>query len=107
VARFVCGAFVAAIALLAVAITLEIQVAAARTGLATTRTGVEQPTVNRTLKGNRLPLVPDASLPPARAEQPKLPEGCVESAKSARNPFSMEVPGRCVAAIPGQVRVLG
>jgi hypothetical protein len=96
-----------AVTLLAVAIGLEMQVATARTGVAATRTGIEFPKINRALKGNRLPLVPDASLPPARAEQPKLPDGCVESAKSARNAFSIEVPGRCVAAIPGRVGLMG
>jgi hypothetical protein len=106
---FVVGSFSIAVAMLAVAVGMEMQVATARTGVATTRSGVELPRVNRALKGNRLPLVPDATRlpPPARAHEPKLPEGCVESAKSARSAFWIEVPGRCVAAIPGRARVIG
>jgi hypothetical protein len=106
---FVVGSFGIAMAMLAVAIAMEMQVATARTGVATSRTGLEFPKINRALKGNRLPLVPDASLPqvPARAHEPKLPEGCVESAKSVRNAFWIEVPGRCVAAIPELARAIG
>ncbi|MEA2903003.1 MAG: hypothetical protein QOI12_390 [Alphaproteobacteria bacterium] len=85
------GAFGVAAAMLSFAIGLEIQDAAARPDPAAT-------SVNRTLKGNRLPLVPterDAS-PAMHMPAPQLPRGCESSFSSLRNAYSNEIAGRCV-----------
>jgi hypothetical protein len=95
----VAGSFSAGVALLAMAMSMEVQIAKARPGIE--QTGANRTAVNRALKGDRLPLVPDANnLPaPLHVKEPKLPEGCIASATLARNAFWMEVPGRCVAML--------
>jgi hypothetical protein len=90
------GGLGVAVALLSMVAALEAQVASAPSG-------VERGSVNRALKGDRLPLIPGATgavpteLP--RAREPKLPDGC-DDANAPRGPFSAEVAGRCVAAAP-------
>jgi hypothetical protein len=93
------GGLGVAVAMLSMIAALEAQVATARPGV-----GVDRGTVNRALKGDRLPLIPGATgaapidLRPA-ATEPKLPDGC-EEAHAPRSPFSAEVAGRCLAAAP-------
>ena len=88
---------------LGVAVAMLSMVAALEAQVATARPGVERGSVNRTLKGDRLPLIPGATgaipieLP--RALEPKLPDGC-DDANAPRGPFSAEVAGRCIAAAP-------
>jgi hypothetical protein len=89
--------------MLAAILSLEMQAAKARTE--PDRSGV-----NRTLKGNRLPLIPNVSnlpTPQSRTDEPRLPEGCVADIKAAPNLFWVEVPGRCVSAIPVTTSAFG
>jgi hypothetical protein len=53
------------------------------------------PAVERSLKGDRLPLVPPAqsARPP---HDPQLPDGCIGQFDPHKNVFSSEVAGRCV-----------
>jgi hypothetical protein len=94
------GGLGVAVAMLSMVAALEAQVATARPGV---ERGVDRGSVNRTLKGDRLPLIPGATgaipieLP--RALEPKLPDGC-DDANAPRGPFSAEVAGRCIAAAP-------
>jgi hypothetical protein len=85
-----CGA---AVAMLSFVASLEVEVAAARTG-------AEPAPVNRTLKGDRMPLVPGMrSVRPAetrRLSDPKLPDECHAAFDPRRNTFSAEVAGRCL-----------
>jgi hypothetical protein len=99
------GSFGVAVAMLSVVIGMETQVATARPGAEPAKITK----INRTLKGDRLPLVPDASLtnPAAGPSEPKLPDGCVASFNAARNAFWVEVPGRCVAAMPARAGMIG
>src|SRR5438876_11384976 len=91
------GGLGAAVAMLSMVAALEAQVM-------TARPGVDRGTVNRALKGDRLPLIPGATgaspieLP--GAGKPKLPNGCDEDVRASRSPFSAEVAGRCLAAMP-------
>lgn len=95
-AAYVAGSFVLAGAMLAALLGIDMQAA-------TARTEPDSSDVNRTLKGNRLPLVSDPGFfaPQSRTHQPKLPEGCVSNFNAAPHVFWVEVPGRCVSAIPG------
>src|SRR5262245_47719568 len=97
----------AASAALAIVIAVESEVAAARPG-------VDPGSVNRVLKGDRLPLIPSrgasdvrpGSLHPRALEaprvleaprhDPKLPDECTAVFNPKRNTFSMEVAGRCI-----------
>lgn len=63
------------------------------------QSSVFQPTqVNRTLKGDRLPVMPGAhsESPVAPRLEPKLPDGCVAKYDARVNIFHPEVAGRCV-----------
>jgi hypothetical protein len=90
---YVVGSLGIAVGMLAFIIGLEMQVA-------TARPGGEPTSVNRVLKGDRLPLVPGASTRSLPRVEPALPEGCVAANNAARSVFAAEVPGRCVAAVP-------
>jgi hypothetical protein len=59
--------------------------------------GVDPASINRTLKSDRLPVVPAAVRLPQRAEHPRLPEGCVEASTWDQDAmWDNEVPGRCI-----------
>jgi hypothetical protein len=91
----------AASAALAIVVAGESEVAAARPG-------VDPGSVNRVLKGDRLPLTPSrgasdvwpGSLTPRVLEtprhEPKLPDECTAVFNPKRNTFSTEVAGRCI-----------
>ncbi|MEA3028036.1 MAG: hypothetical protein QOF91_3321 [Alphaproteobacteria bacterium] len=98
-AGVILGAAVVSVALLSVFTSLEVQVAKARTGLPAGVTGVNWHSVNRALKGDRIPSLPASRSvkPPVSGQtDPKLPDGCVATFGAARNIFWTEVPGRCV-----------
>src|SRR5215813_3121930 len=80
-----------AVAMLSLAICLEMQMAAARPVL-------EPAAIDRSVKGDRLPTLPRPSVTPAT--QPRLPEGCESSVSLIRNPRAREIIGRCLAAAP-------
>jgi hypothetical protein len=65
--------------------------------------GIDPITVNRTLKGGRLLLVPQPS-GENPASRPALPNGCEPRSSSARKAHSNEVPGRCLAEAPALSR---
>jgi hypothetical protein len=52
---------------------------------------------DRTLKGDRLQVVPGATGAKRSRPDPALPKGCLALADGHRDIFSAEVPGRCVA----------
>ena len=92
--------FAGAVAMLSLIASLEVEVASAN--------GSAQPApINRMLKGDRLaaaftnsaespaPTI-TAPKPAARAEEPKLPQGC-HSTFGARDIFASEVAGRCIS----------
>lgn len=92
--------FAGAVAMLSLIASLEVEVASA--------SGSAQPApINRMLKGDRLaptftksaespaPSI-KATQPAARAEEPKLPQGC-HATFGARDIFATEVAGRCVS----------
>jgi hypothetical protein len=92
--------FAGAVAMLSLIASLEVEVASAN--------GSAQPApINRMLKGDRLastlatsaespsPTL-KATAPAARAEEPKLPQGC-HATFGARDIFATEVAGRCVS----------
>lgn len=92
--------FAGAVAMLSLIASLEVEVASA--------SGSTQPApINRMLKGDRLaptftksaespaPSI-KATQPAARAEEPKLPQGC-HATFGARDIFATEVAGRCVS----------
>jgi hypothetical protein len=84
--------FGGAVAMLSLIGSLEVEVAAAR--------GSAEPTlINRSLKGDR--LIPAASImttrPAARAEEPKLPNGCHVTFNAPKDAFATEVAGRCIS----------
>src|SRR5262245_50725962 len=59
--------------------------------------GMDPAPVNRTLKSDRLPVVPAAVRPLQRSEHPSLPEGCVElSGWNQDTMYDNEIPGRCI-----------
>jgi hypothetical protein len=73
------------------------------------RHGVDPTSVNRTLKGDRLPAgsgetrsspvrtIPNA-MPAHMKPEPRLPDGCVSASEWRRaNIYTAEVAGRCVA----------
>jgi hypothetical protein len=62
--------------------------------------------LDRSLKGDRFPLIPGptGSNPAPRA--PTQPAGCA-GGPGPKAPFSTEVPGRCVALVPGFVHGTG
>jgi hypothetical protein len=76
---------------------LEVQYALARPSLE--RPGINPTPINRTLKGDRLPIIPGARGENPMGE-PRLPRGCEQSFSSVRNAYANEVAGRCVARAP-------
>jgi hypothetical protein len=59
--------------------------------------GVDPASVNRTFKGDRLPVIPAALQSRQRVEQPGLPEGCVEASHwNQEAAWDVEIPGRCI-----------
>ncbi len=84
------------------AVTMLFFIVGLEAEVATARSGVDPGTVNRELKGDRLPLVPRPSgaRPAPRLPEPKLPAGCVSAAGATKNTFATEIPGRCVASAP-------
>jgi hypothetical protein len=61
--------------------------------------GIDPASINRTLKNDRLPVVPAAvrTLPTQHSEQPRLPEGCVDASNWHKDKiYTAEVAGRCV-----------
>jgi hypothetical protein len=59
--------------------------------------GVDPASINRTLKSDRLPVVTAAVRSPQHAEQPRLPEGCVEASNwNQETMYDVEIPGRCI-----------
>jgi len=94
---------------LGVAVAMLSMVAALEAQVATAPLGVDRGAVNRTLKGDRLPLIPGAGATPVelrRLPEPKLPNGC-DDGRAYRGPFSAEVAGRCFAAVPADPRRVG
>ena len=57
---------------------------------------IDPATVNRTLKGERLPVLPGPS-GENPALQPSLPIGCEARFSSVRNAYANEIAGRCLA----------
>jgi hypothetical protein len=90
--------FGGAVALLAVIVSLEVEVAAARGGF-------EPAPINRMLKGDRLvapagissaqSLAPQANEP--KLPDAKLPDECHATFSASKNVFSAEIAGRCVS----------
>jgi len=102
---YVVGSIGVAVALLSFAVALETEVATA-----TVRSGIDQSTINRALKGDRLPLIPGTSgaKPAPVVPEPSLPAGCASFHRdAAKNAFLSEVPGRCVAFAPEHRLVAG
>jgi hypothetical protein len=59
--------------------------------------GIDPASIDRTSKGDRLPVVPAVVRPPQRSEQPRLPEGCVEASNWHKDKiYSAEIAGRCI-----------
>jgi hypothetical protein len=92
--------FGGALAMLSFIGSLEVEVAAARTGVQARP--VQAIPVNRTLKGDRLPSVPGPSssrrpLTAPELNEPKLPDGCHAAMNPPKHAFAPEVPGRCVS----------
>jgi len=82
------GGIGTAVAMLAFAICLEMQMAAAKPSLGPTL-------IDRSSKGDRLPSLPRPSVTPVR--KPSLLEGCESSVSAIRNPQAREIIGRCLA----------
>jgi len=80
------------VAMLSFVVALEAQFARARSD-------IDPMTVNRALKGDRLPIIPGPR-GENPAGQPRLPDGCEPRFSSVRNIYTNEVAGRCVAAGP-------
>jgi hypothetical protein len=95
--RFFVGGAGLAVAMLAFLAGLEVQFALARPSLE--RPGINPTPINRSLKGDRLPIIPGARGENPMGE-PRLPKGCEHSFTSVRNAYANEVAGRCVASVP-------
>ena len=91
--------FGGAVAMLSFLGSLEIEVASARTGVDPAPIVQVTPmqAVDRTLKGDRLPLVPGPSSARPVTDEPKLPDGCHSAMNPPKHAFAPEVPGRCVS----------
>jgi len=103
--QFLAGGFTGAVALSAIIMALGMSDLTARTGL--DPAGQVGQIVNRSLKGDRLPLIPafhrDAGRPPvelkARTSTPeaKLPDGCEALVSSIADSELARVAGRCIS----------
>jgi hypothetical protein len=91
--------FGGAVAMLSFVGSLEVEVAAARTGVEAAPVVQVAPVqaINRSLKGDRLPLVPGPSSARPTNGEPKLPDGCHPAMNPPKHAFAPEVPGRCVS----------
>ena len=78
----------AAVAALSFVATLQLS--------ATTPQNAEPMLIDRTLKGDRLQMVPGAAGAGVERPNPALPQGCLAQADGARTRFATEVPGRCL-----------
>jgi hypothetical protein len=59
--------------------------------------GIDPVSIDRTLKSDRLPVVPTAVRPPQHSEQPRLPEGCVDASNwHQATKYTAEIAGRCI-----------
>ena len=87
--------FGAAVAMLSFIASLEVEVAAADAGVQAPM--IQTVPVNRTLKGDRLPLILGPSSTRPELNEPKLPDGCHAALSPPKHAFSQEVPGRCVS----------
>jgi hypothetical protein len=58
--------------------------------------------IDRTLKGDRLLLIPRPSVAPAIPA--RVPEGCESSVSEIHNPSAHQAVGRCLAAAPSLSR---
>jgi hypothetical protein len=102
VCRFLAGGFTGAMAMIAIIMGLGMSDLTARTGL-----DPAGQIVNRSLKGDRLPLRPafrlDAGRPPAelkaRTATPdaKLPDGCEALVSSIANSDLAHIAGHCIS----------
>jgi hypothetical protein len=78
---------------------LEIQLALANPTIDATARAFAPTSINRHLKGDRLPAVsPQRGENPAK--EPSLPPGCEARFTSVQNTYKNEVAGRCVAMAP-------
>jgi hypothetical protein len=99
--RFIAACTGAAVGLASFLIALEMSASQAAPGI---NAG---PSMNRTLKGDRLPLIsaksrnavngPAEPKPPPPASQPRLLEGCEGLVSAIGQPPLSRVPGRCVS----------
>jgi hypothetical protein len=96
--RFRDGTLGLVLAALAFFATLETQVAPGQEAMST-RFDNGPVSVNRALKGNRMPVASGAN-PVINRPEPKLPHGCELHFSSLRNAYANEVAGRCVAFAP-------
>jgi hypothetical protein len=90
--RYLIGSAGVAAAMLSFVVCLEV------VEIATALPRAEFSPIDRTLKGDRLPMIPRPSVAPVM--QPTVPEGCESSVSAIRNPNAREVVGRCLAAAP-------
>jgi hypothetical protein len=90
--RIALGGVGVAVALIAFVTALEVQVSAMPATPA-----VNPPKIDRSLKSDRLPVVP-ATHPRQRSQEPRLPEGCVAATDWRRGEiYAVEIAGRCIA----------
>jgi hypothetical protein len=89
--RFTVGFLGGAVIVAALIAGLEAQVSAMPAAR-----GVDPGTFDRTLKGDRLPLVTQITGPAWRSPEPPLPDGCLAAADWHKDIYSAEVAGRCV-----------
>jgi hypothetical protein len=94
--QFLAGGLTGAAALIAIIMALGTSDLTARTGL--DPAGQVGQIVNRSLKGDRLPLIPAFQLK-ARTSTPeaKLPDGCEALVSSIGNSELARVAGRCIS----------
>lgn len=86
------GALGTALSLGAFILALQLQVSAMPVAR-----GIDPASIDRTSKGDRLPVAPAVVRPPQRSEQPRLPEGCVEASNWHKDKiYSAEIAGRCI-----------
>jgi len=100
--QFLAGGFTGAVALIAIIMALGMSDLTARTGL-----DPAGQIVNRSLKGDRLPLIPafhrDAERRPVELKvrmstpEAKLPDGCEALVSSIANSELARVAGRCIS----------
>jgi hypothetical protein len=91
--RYLIAGAGAAAAMLSFVVCLEVA------EIATARPSAEaNHSIDRALKGDRLPMISRPSVAPAIPAQ--VPDGCESSVSEIRNPSARQAIGRCVAAAP-------